>query len=106
MNIVSLSASSTLNIQIGDFIPLLIVCAVLAVLFLLFKLLGVTKKILWRILINGIIGAAMLCLFDIVFYTYMGMDFFYIEITPISSIIAGVLGVPGVILLLILKFVV
>lgn len=100
-----MGASSALNIQIGQYVPLLIICAVLAGLFLVFKLLGVTVKILWKLLINGIIGAAMLCLFDIVFVTYLKMNFFYIPINWTTALVAGFLGIPGVLLLLILQFI-
>ena len=103
----ALTASpGTLNIQLGQYVPLIAVCAALAILFLVFKLIGVTSKILWRLLINSIVGAAMLCLFDIVFVTYLGMHFFYIPITWVSSLVAGVFGIPGVILLLALQFII
>ncbi len=100
------ASSDTLHIQVGEYVPLMVICGVLAVLFLVFKLVGVTSKIMWRLLINSIIGAAMLCLFDIVFVTYLGMKFFYIPITWVSSLVAGVFGVPGVILLLALQFII
>ncbi|MBO4847737.1 MAG: pro-sigmaK processing inhibitor BofA family protein [Clostridia bacterium] len=99
------AVSETLNIQISEYIPLIVVCAVLALTFLFFKLLGVTSKILWKILINGIIGAGMLCLFDIVFVTYLKMTFFKIPITWATSLVAGFLGIPGVLLLLLLQFI-
>ena len=102
MNIVFL-ASPSLNIQLGDYVPLMIVCGVLAVLFVVFKLTGVRSKVLWTLLINGMIGAAMLSLFSIVFYSYLNMKFFKVPIDWIPSLISGVLGVPGVLLLLILK---
>lgn len=98
-----LLASGALSIQWGEYTPLLVVIGVLAVLFVLFKLLGVTAKVLWKLLINGIIGMGMLCLFDIIFVSYLHMDFFYIPINWINAIIAGVLGIPGVLLLLILR---
>ena len=77
----------------------------LLLMFILFKLFGVASKLLWKILINGIIGAAMLCLFDIVFVTYLKMSFFKIPITWVTSLVAGFLGIPGVLLLLILQFI-
>ncbi|MCR5808783.1 MAG: pro-sigmaK processing inhibitor BofA family protein [Clostridiales bacterium] len=83
----------------------MIICGVLALLFLVFKLFGVTAKILWKLLINGIIGAGMLCLFDIVFVTYLKMSFFYIPINWLTALVAGILGIPGVLLMLILKFI-
>lgn len=79
MNIVFL-ASPSLNIQLGDYVPLMIVCGVLAVLFVVFKLTGVRSKVLWTLLINGMIGAAMLSLFSIVFYSYLNMKFFKVPI--------------------------
>lgn len=105
MNIVFLSEPS-LNIQLGDYVPLMVVCGVLAVIFTVFKLAGVRSKVLWTLLLNGIIGAGMMCLFNIVFYNYLGMRFFKVPITWVSSLMAGVLGVPGVLLVLILQFLV
>ncbi len=105
MGIILSAGSETLNLQLSEYVPLITVCAVLAAVFICFKLFGVSVKILWKLLINGLIGAGMLCLFDIVFVTYLKMDFFRIPITWLNSVIAGVLGIPGVILLLILKFI-
>ena len=102
MNTVFLSSTS-LNIQLGDYVPLIVACGVLALLFVIFKLAGVRSKVAWTLLINGMIGAGMLSLFNIVFYTYLGMRFFKIPISWASSAISGVLGVPGVLLLLILQ---
>lgn len=105
MNTVFLSAQS-LNIQLGDYVPLMVVCGVLALLFVVFKLAGVRSKVAWTLLINGLIGAGMLCLFNIVFYTYLGMRFFKLPTSWPYSLTAGILGVPGVLALLILKFLV
>ena len=79
--------------------PLIVVCIILAVLLIVFKMFKVTVKILWKILINGIIGA-------VIFYKLLGIDFFHIPITWPSALVAGVLGIPGVILLLLLKLIV
>lgn len=105
MGIILSAGNTTLQIQIEEYIPLIVICAALAAIFICFKLFGVSVKILWKLLINGLIGAGMLCLFDIVFVTYLKMEFFRIPINWLNSIIAGVLGVPGVLLLLVLKFI-
>ncbi len=94
-------AGNSLALDVKYYVPLIIICAVLAGLLLLFKLLNVTSKVLWKTLINGMIGAGMLCLFDIVFMGYMHMNFFFIPVNWVSSLIAGLLGIPGVLLLLI-----
>ena len=106
MGIILSAGNTTLQIQIEEYIPLIVVCAALAVIFICFKLFGVTNKVLWRLLINGIIGAGMLILFDIVFVTYLKMQFFYIPINWLTASVAGVLGVPGVLVLLLLQFII
>lgn len=100
-----LSPVNTLSFEFGRYAPLIIVCGVLAALFIVFKLVGVNSKIVWKLLINAIIGALMLCLFDILFVTYLHMDFFYIPITWPNVLVAGILGIPGVLLLLVLGFI-
>lgn len=96
---------SAVGLSLIGSIPLVAVCIFLCVLFVVFRIFRVSIKILWRLLINGLIGAGLLCLFDIVFATYLGMDFFYIPITWPSALVAGILGIPGVLLLLALKFI-
>lgn len=65
----------------------------LALLFLIIKLLKWPIKIL----INGIIGIVLLYIAN-----YIGIYFnFAIEINPITALIAGFLGIPGVIFLII-----
>lgn len=67
----------------------------LALLFLVVKLLKWPIKIL----INGIVGIVLLYLVN-----YIGEYFnFYITINTITAIIAGFLGVPGVIFLVIFQ---
>ena len=68
----------------------------LALLFLIIKLLKWPIKIL----INGIIGIVLLYVAN-----YIGEYFnFYITINPITALIAGFLGIPGVIFLVIFQF--
>lgn len=99
-------AATTFSWIVANYLPLFIICAVLALLFIIFRLAGVTAKLVWRILINCIAGAAMLLLFNVVFFWILKMDFFYIRPTWGNSLIAGVFGVPGVIFLLIMKYVI
>ena len=65
----------------------------LALLYLVIKLLKWPLKIL----INGIIGIVLLYITN-----YIGEYFnFYITINPITALIAGFLGIPGIIFLII-----
>ena len=100
----TVSTLDHLNFSVSEYMPLIIICVAIALLFLAFKLFGVTANWLWKLLVNSIIGVGMLCLFDIVFVSYLSMDFFFIPITWVNAIVAGIFGVPGVLLLLILKF--
>lgn len=68
----------------------------LIILLVVGKLLVIPIKIIGKLIINGLIGGVVLFLFNIL-GTFVGLA---IEITPINALIAGFLGVPGVILLL------
>lgn len=56
-------------------------------------------RILIKLLINGLIGGVLLFFFNLI----GGIFGLSILINPLNAIIAGVLGVPGVILILILQ---
>lgn len=73
----------------------------LLILYLLGILLVIPLKLLTKLLINGLIGGLVLFLFNLL-GGFFGLS---IVINPLNSVIVGVLGVPGVILLLLLKVV-
>lgn len=58
------------------------------------------KKI-FGLIINAILGGILLFLFNLI-GAYFGMG---IEINPLNAIIAGLLGVPGVVLILIFQLI-
>lgn len=71
----------------------------LFLLYLIARLFLVPLRILLRLLYNGVIGGLLLWLVNLVggFFGVM------IPINPITALAAGFLGVPGVILLLLLR---
>lgn len=73
----------------------------LVLLYLVGWLLLVPLKIVWRLIYNGIIGGVVLWLLNLI-GGYFG---FTLAINPLTALIVGFLGVPGVILLVILKFI-
>lgn len=97
--------ATMLDIDIKSYVPLIVMLFILALVFLLFKLFHVSTKLLWRLLVNGLIGTFLLFLFNLILGVYLEMDFFKIPITWVSAVVAGTLGIPGVLLLLILKFI-
>lgn len=69
------------------------------ILVILFKILSIPFRIIKWFIVNGVMGLLILFIFNLV-----ASGFGYgIELNVLNSLIAGVLGVPGVILLLILN---
>lgn len=63
------------------------------------KLLAAPIKLIFKLLINAIIGFVVLFVVNFI-AGYVG---FYLDFTLINALIVGILGVPGVILLILLK---
>lgn len=73
----------------------------LILIYVVGMLLVVPIKILTKLLMNGIIGGVVLFLFNFI----GGMFDLTIAINPMNALIVGFLGVPGVMLLLVLNFI-
>ena len=73
----------------------------LMLLYILARLLLITLRLAIRLLINGAIGGFLLWLVNLL-GMFVGV---YLPINPITALVAGFLGIPGVILLLVLKYV-
>ena len=58
-------------------------------------------KVLWKLVVNALLGAVILFLFNFV----GGFFSLSIPINALNALITGVLGVPGVILLLVLQWI-
>jgi inhibitor of the pro-sigma K processing machinery len=57
-------------------------------------------KVVVRLVINGILGGIAILIIN-----YIGGPLgFTISLNPVSALVAGILGLPGIILLVILKF--
>ncbi|MGI6558198.1 MAG: pro-sigmaK processing inhibitor BofA family protein [Limnochordia bacterium] len=73
----------------------------LMLLYILARLLLIPLRLAIRLLINGAIGGFLLWLVNLL-GMFVGV---YLPINPITALVAGFLGIPGVILLLVLKYV-
>lgn len=71
----------------------------LFILWILCKLLAFPLRLLWKLFINALAGALILIVVNLVGWL-IGIT---IPINIINSLITGLLGVPGVILLIILQ---
>ena len=70
----------------------------LLVLCILAKILSLPLKLLWRFIANSVIGAIMLAIVNLAGSALFGAT---IHITVIKALIAGIFGVPGVIVVII-----
>lgn len=84
-----------------DVTTILFYLAGLILVYVVGLILVVPLKLLVRLLMNGIAGGIFLVLFNLV----GGIFNLNIVINPLNAIIVGFLGVPGVILLLVLRFI-
>ena len=91
------------SIHIGS--GLLIIIAIILVVYLIFKLLKVSMKVFVKFLINALIGAALLFISNKLFGDVLHIDSLTLPINWLTAAVTGVLGVPGVIILLILKMI-
>ena len=73
----------------------------LVLLYLFGLILVIPIKIIIKLLINGIIGGVLLFIFNLI----GGIFGLSIAINPLNAIIVGILGIPGVILLLIMQMI-
>ncbi len=71
----------------------------LLILWLICKLLKVSLKIIWKLVVNALIGALILVVFNLI----GGLFGLVVPITFLSALVAGVFGVPGVIVLALLS---
>ena len=78
-----------------------IVFGILAIIILwgILKLLSVSTRTLLTLLWNGIVGLIILFIFNLV----GGIFGLQVEVTALNSIVAGIFGVPGIIVLLLLQ---
>ncbi|MFZ5967194.1 MAG: pro-sigmaK processing inhibitor BofA family protein [Bacillota bacterium] len=72
----------------------------LILLYILGYILLVPIKFIVRLLYNGIIGGIMLLILNLI----GGFFDIHVGINPITALIAGFLGVPGVVLMVVLQY--
>ncbi|MBQ3201308.1 MAG: pro-sigmaK processing inhibitor BofA family protein [Clostridia bacterium] len=73
----------------------------LLILWILCKILSFPVKVIGKLIVNALVGAVVLFLFNLI-GGFFGLS---IPINALSAIITGILGVPGVILLLIFQMI-
>ncbi len=69
----------------------------LVVLYILLRVLSMPFRIVWKLITNSIVGAIMLW-----FVNLFGLG---IEITFFKALIAGVFGIPGVLVIVVAHFI-
>ncbi|MCK4258805.1 MAG: pro-sigmaK processing inhibitor BofA family protein [Halanaerobiales bacterium] len=72
----------------------------LGLIYLFIRILYYPIKVTTKILLNAVVGILVLLLINLVgkFFTYS------LSINPVTALVVGFLGIPGVVLLMLLKF--
>ena len=84
-----------------DFTMILPILIGVAVLFIVLKLLALPMKIIIKLVINGLVGGLVIFIVNLI-----GANFgFMIDLTWITALIVGFLGVPDVVIVTILQFI-
>ncbi len=69
-------------------------------LFIVLKLLALPMKLIIKLVINGLVGGVVIYVINLI-----GLNFgFFIDLNWITALIVGILGVPGVVIVAILHF--
>lgn len=71
------------------------------ILFVLAKLLLVPLKIVWKLAVNALIGGITLIIINFI-GGFFGLN---IDINIITALVTGILGAPGVVIILILQYI-
>lgn len=82
-----------------DLLSILAIFLAIGAVYILGMLLVLPIKLIIRLIINGIIGTVALIIFN-VFGSYIGVT---IGVNPVTALIAGFLGIPGVLLMIFVK---
>ena len=84
-----------------DFTMILPILIGVAILFIVLKLLALPMKLIIKLVINGIVGGIIIFVVNLI-----GANFgFVIDLNWITALLVGFLGVPGVIIVAILQFI-
>lgn len=82
-----------------DLLSILAIFLAIGAVYVLGMLLVLPIKLIIRLVVNGIIGAVALIIFNML-GNYIGIT---IGVNPITALIAGFLGIPGVLLMIFVK---
>lgn len=84
-----------------DYAMILPILIGVGILFIILKLLALPMKLIIKLVINGLVGGIIIFLVNLI-----GSNFgFIIDLNWITALIVGILGVPGVIIVTILQFI-
>jgi len=97
---ITLLAKGGLMLPQIDIFSILAIFLAIGAVYIIGILLVLPIKIIVKLVMNGIIGAVALFVINI-FGNFFGLT---IGINPVTALIAGFLGIPGIILLLFLQY--
>lgn len=84
-----------------DFVAILAYAIGLILLYVVGRILIVPLQLILKLIYNGVIGGIVLLALNFL-GGYVGL---HIAVNPITALLVGFLGIPGIILLLIIKYI-
>lgn len=87
-----------------DIDPIVIVAYLFGILmvYILLRVLLIPARLMMRVLVHGVLGGIALALLNFVGQYWTAVDL-YVPINPVTAVTTGFLGLPGVLMLLILR---
>ena len=83
-----------------DFSNALVILGCIIVLWIIGKIFSVPLKALFKLIINSVLGGLLIFIINLIGAVWN----FHIGLNIVTAILVGILGIPGAVLLVILKF--
>lgn len=83
-----------------DFTNALVILGCMVALWVIGKIFSVPLKAIFKLILNSVIGGILIFIINTIGTTWN----FHIGLNVVTSVIVGLLGIPGAVLLIILKF--
>ena len=82
-----------------DFSNALVILGCIAVLWIIGKIFSVPLKALFKLIVNSVLGGLLIFIINLIGSAWE----FHIGLNVVTTVLVGLLGIPGAILLIILK---
>lgn len=82
-----------------DFSNALVILGCIAVLWIVGKIFSVPLKALFKLIVNSVLGGLLIFIINLIGSTWE----FHIGLNVVTAVLVGLLGIPGAVLIIVLK---